>query len=190
MSTHYDWGSLYAALAECRACPLAQGRTHAVIGTGNPHGKIMLVGEGPGRDEDATGVPFVGRAGQLLDKMLAAIDLDREQVYIANVVKCRPPNNRTPLPEEAEACLPYLRAQFALVRPAIILCLGATAARYLCSPDIRISRDRGQWVEKKGVWILPTYHPAALLRNADWKRDAWEDMKKLRAKAQELGLYT
>ncbi|MEA4970208.1 MAG: uracil-DNA glycosylase [Candidatus Pelethousia sp.] len=190
MATHYDWQTLYDELADCRRCGLCEARTHVVIGEGNPAASIMMVGEGPGRDEDATGRPFVGRAGQLLDKMLAAIELSREQVYIANVVKCRPPNNRTPAEEEAHACLPYLRAQFALVRPAILVCLGATAARYLYDPAIRITRERGVWKCVKGVRILPTYHPAALLRDPARKREAWEDMKAIREKMAELSLGT
>lgn len=171
-------------------CCLHADRSHVVVGEGDPNARVMLVGEGPGKDEDATGHPFVGRAGQLLDKMLGAIGLDRQQVYIANIVKCRPPNNRVPSNEEAQACLPYLRAQFALVRPAILVCLGATAARYLFDPEVRITRDRGSWKCKKGVWVLPTYHPAALLRDPSKKREAWEDMKALREKMQEIGLDT
>lgn len=188
MTTHYNWQALYGEMADCRRCGLCEARAHVVAGEGNPEAAVMLVGEGPGREEDATGRPFVGPAGQLLDKMLAAIGLRREDVYIANVVKCRPPANRTPKEEEALACLPYLRAQFALVRPAILVCLGATAARYLYDPAIRITRERGVWKQAKGVWILPTYHPAALLRDPAKKREAWEDMKSLREKMGELGL--
>lgn len=182
----YDWETLYATLQGCKGCGLSAGRTNIVIGDGNPKAKIMLIGEGPGRDEDLQGIPFVGAAGKLLDKMLAAIDLDRNNVYIANIVKCRPPQNRTPLEEEAEACIGYLRAQVALVRPAIIVCLGATAARYVYDRNVRITRDRGIWKCSKGVWILPTYHPAALLRDESKKREAWDDLKKLRAKYEEL----
>lgn len=185
---HYDWATLYENLTDCRDCSLCNGRTNVVIGVGNPNAKIMLIGEGPGRDEDIQGYPFVGAAGQLLDRMLAAIDLDRTKVYIANIVKCRPPQNRTPLDDEAEACLKYLRMQVALVQPRIIVCLGKTAAAYVYDRDIRITRDRGIWRVKKGVWILPTFHPAALLRDTSKKRDAWEDMKSLRAKIDELKL--
>lgn len=183
---HYDWQELYAGIEGCDKCRLCEARTNIVIGEGNPHAGIMLIGEGPGRDEDLTGRPFVGPAGKLLDKMLAAIGVAREEVYIANVVKCRPPGNRAPEESEAEACMPYLRAQFALVRPKIIVCLGATAARYIYDPNVRITRDRGQWKCVKGIWLLPTYHPAALLRDEAKKRDAWEDMKKLKEKSQEL----
>lgn len=185
---HYDWAALYEKLNNCRDCALCQGRTNVVIGVGDPKAKIMLIGEGPGRDEDIQGYPFVGAAGQLLDKMLAAINLDRAKVYIANIVKCRPPQNRTPLNDEALACLPYLRAQVALVQPKIIVCLGRTAAMYICGDNIRITRDRGIWQSKKGIYILPTFHPAALLRDESKKRDAWEDMKSLRRKIDELEL--
>lgn len=182
----YDWETLYSTLQSCQACGLSSGRTNIVIGDGNPKAKIMLIGEGPGRDEDLQGIPFVGAAGKLLDRMLASINFDRNDVYIANIVKCRPPQNRTPLEEEAEACLPHLRAQVALVRPGIIVCLGATAARYVYDRNARITRDRGIWKCAKGVWILPTYHPAALLRDESKKREAWDDLKKLRAKYEEL----
>ena len=183
---HYEWSTLYEQVKCCEGCGLSQTRTNVVIGDGNPKAKVMLIGEGPGRDEDLQGVPFVGAAGKLLDKMLAAIELNREHVYIANIVKCRPPQNRTPQETEARACLPYLRAQVALVRPKIIVCLGATAAKYVYDENVRITRDRGVWQCKKGIWMLPTYHPAALLRDESKKRDAWEDMKKLRAKYEAL----
>ena len=183
---HYEWSALYETLRGCTGCGLAQTRSHVVIGDGNHSAAIMLVGEGPGREEDLQGIPFVGNAGKLLDKMLAAIALDRSEVYVCNIVKCRPPQNRVPADVEAMACLPYLRAQFALVRPKIIVCLGATAARYVYDESVRITRDRGVWKCKKGIWILPTYHPAALLRDEGKKRDAWEDFKKLKSKYLEL----
>ena len=181
MATHYDWGSLYAALAECRACPLAQGRTHAVIGTGNPHGKIMLVGEGPGRDEDATGVPFVGRAGQLLDKMLAHVGLSRqENLYITNMVKCRPPQNRDPEKEEVAACIGFLRNQVHLIRPKVIVCLGRVAACALIDPAFKVTRQHGIFYEKNGFLMMGTFHPAALLRNPRQKPEGLEDLIALR----------
>lgn len=183
---HCDWHELYAKAHICQLCGLCTTRTNVVIGDGNPRARIMLVGEGPGRDEDAQGIPFVGTAGKLLNKMLAAINLTRDDVYIANIVKCRPPNNRTPTDEEAIACLPYLREQFVLVRPQIIVCLGATAARYICGPQTRITRDRGKWICKSGVHIIATYHPAALLRDESKKYDAWTDMKSIRAKYNEI----
>ncbi|MEG1547741.1 MAG: uracil-DNA glycosylase [Clostridia bacterium] len=185
---HYEWKQLYSELENCRRCSLCEERTSVVIGEGNTAASVMLIGEGPGHDEDLSGRPFVGPAGQLLDRMLAAIGLDRKQVYIANVVKCRPPNNRTPSEGEAQACLPFVRAQFALVGPQIIICLGATAAKYVYDNNARITRDRGKWVQRKGVWILPTYHPAALLRDPSKKRDAWTDMQLLRDKINELSL--
>lgn len=183
-----DWTEMREAVKGCEGCELAAGRTHTVLGEGKPDAKLMLVGEGPGREEDLQGRPFVGPAGQLLDKMLASIGLARGDVYICNVVKCRPPGNRTPKEEEALACLPYLRQQFVLVRPKIIVCLGATAAKYLYDPEVRITRQRGQWREKKGIWFLPTYHPAALLRDAGKKPEAWEDMQSIAAKMKELAL--
>lgn len=140
----------------------------------------MLIGEGPGREEDATGRPFVGAAGQLLEKTLAAIGQSRETVYIANVVKCRPPQNRTPEPDEVAACFFYLRAQVALIQPHVIVLLGASAVKAVLGEHMRITRDRGQWVERKGVWIMPTFHPAALLRDESKKRPFWEDMKLVR----------
>lgn len=181
-----SWEILQQQVQECQACVLNERRTHVVFGEGNVNADIMFVGEGPGREEDVQGRPFVGPAGQLLDKMFAAIGLRRDDVYIANIVKCRPPQNRVPIDEEAQACLPYLRAQTGLVKPRIIVCLGATAAKYIYDPHARITKERGIWKEKKGVWILPTYHPAALLRDPEKKREAWEDLQKLRAKRDEL----
>jgi DNA polymerase len=139
--------------------------------------------------EDQEGLAFVGPAGQLLTRMLAAIGLPRERVYICNVVKCRPPHNRVPAPEEAEACRIHLRMQTYLVKPRVIVLLGSTAAKYLLNPEIRITRERGIWTERKGIWMMPTYHPSALLRDESKKPQAWEDMKSLRAKLKELGLY-
>ena len=181
-----DWTERRQSVATCTGCELSAKRNHTGLGEGNPHGDIMFVGEGPGREEDLQGRPFVGPAGQLLDKMLASIALSREQVYICNVVKCRPPGNRTPKEEETLQCLPYPRQQFVLVQPKILVCLAATAAKYLYDPEIRITRQRGQWREKKGVWFLPTYHPAALLRDAAKKPEAWEDMQAIAAKVKEL----
>lgn len=184
------WEQLEEAIRRCERCGLCRGRRNAVPGEGNREADVMLIGEGPGQVEDETGRPFVGPAGQLLDRMLAAIGHGREDVYIANVFKCRPPGNRVPLPEEAQACLPYLRAQFLLVRPKILVCLGSTAARSIIRPDIRITRERGQWTQRKGVWMLPTYHPSALLRDqtGEKKREAWADLKALRAKEEEIGV--
>jgi len=181
-----SWDSLHAQIRACEKCGLCRGIHQKVPGQGDGNASLMFIGEGPGAEEDLQGLAFVGAAGQLLTKMIAAIGLTREQVYICNVVKCRPPRNRTPLPEEAEACLPYLRAQFSLVRPRVIVLLGATAARAVLGEQTRITRDRGQWVEKKGVWFMPTYHPAALLRDESKKRDAWHDFQAVRDKLAEL----
>lgn len=182
----YDWSELYATVRACESCELHKTRTNVVIGEGNPHAAILFVGEGPGRDEDISGRPFVGAAGKLLDKMLLSVGLKRDEVYIANVVKCRPPQNRTPFHEEAKSCLPHLRAQFALLQPKIVVCMGATATKYVYDEQVRITRDRGLWKQKMGVWFLPTYHPAALLRDESKKAGAWEDMKKIRAKLDIL----
>jgi uracil-DNA glycosylase family 4 len=170
----------------CTQCGLHQARTNTVFGEGNPHGHLMFIGEGPGRDEDLLGRPFVGAAGQLLDKMLTSIGFDRNSVYIANILKCRPPGNRDPEPDEAAACIGFLRAQVALIKPRIIVCLGRISAKYILGTDIRITRDRGIWHEVKGFWILPTYHPAALLRNEELKRDAYKDLLAIRAKYDAL----
>ncbi len=183
-----SWEDIRQRVQSCTSCKLCETRTKAVLGEGKPDAALMFVGEGPGRDEDLQGRPFVGAAGRLLDRMLASICLDREDVYITNVVKCRPPGNRVPEPSEAEACLGYLRAQFVLIQPKIIVCLGATAARHLCGPDIRITRDRGVWHEKKGIWMLPTYHPAALLRDVSKKPDSYQDMQAVRVKLIELAI--
>ena len=180
-----SWESLRHDCLQCRGCGLWETRTHVVFGVGNPEAEILLIGEGPGADEDMQGLAFVGAAGQLLTKMIAAMGMTREEVYICNIVKCRPPQNRTPFPEEAAACLPYLRQQVALVRPQVIVLLGATAARAVLGDQARITRDRGRWVERKGVFIMPTYHPAALLRDESKKRDAWHDFQAVRDKLAE-----
>ncbi len=172
---------------QCHKCSLGASRKNTVFGEGNVHARIMLVGEGPGRDEDELGRPFVGRAGQLLDKMLASIALTRNDVYIANILKCRPPGNRDPEPEEAAACIGYLRAQVALIKPKIIVCLGRVSAKHILGQDIRIMRDRGVWHKVKGFWIIPTYHPAALLRNELLKKDAYKDLLAIKARFNELG---
>ena len=181
-----SWDSLHAEIEKCEKCGLCRQIHHKVPGQGSGSADLMFIGEGPGADEDLQGLAFVGRAGQLLTKMIEAIGMTREQVYICNVVKCRPPQNRAPLPEEAAACMPYLRAQFALVRPKVIVLLGATAARAVLGDQIRITRDRGIWAEKKGVWFMPTYHPSFLLRDPAKKREAWEDFQKVRDKLNAL----
>lgn len=184
-----SWPTLTQEVFSCEKCRLAATRNNVVLGEGDLHAALMFIGEGPGQQEDQTGRPFVGAAGQLLDKMLAAIGLRRDQVYICNIVKCRPPQNRVPEADERAACMDYLRAQVALVRPRVIVCLGSTPARALLGDDVRITRDRGVWRLKKGVWFMPTYHPAALLRDEDKKRPAWQDFKAIRDKLMELGVY-
>lgn len=181
-----SWPTLLAEIEACNACRLCEKRGRVVPGEGNPRADVLFIGEGPGREEDSLGRPFVGAAGQLLEKLLHAIDLTRDDVYIANIVKCRPPNNRTPEKDEVQACLPYLRAQTALIRPRVIVLLGASACKAILGENVYITRDRGKWVERKGVWIMPTYHPAALLRDAEKKRPCWEDFKQVRAKLTEL----
>ena len=183
------WELFEKQVAECRLCSLCTQILHKVPGQGDRQAPLMLIGEGPGQTEDEQGLAFVGAAGQLLTRMLEAIDLPRDRVYICNIVKCRPPFNRVPTPDEAKACRIHLRMQTWLVRPKVILLLGSTAAKNLLDPEIRITRDRGRWTERKGVWMMPTFHPSALLRDPVKKRLAWEDMKSLRDKLKELGLY-
>ncbi len=183
------WNQVKEVCLRCGACPLAARRNNVVFGEGVLEAPVMFVGEGPGEQEDLQGRPFVGPAGQLLDRMLAAIDLRREKnAIICNIVKCRPPGNREPTPEEGAKCLPFLRAQVDIVRPRIIVCLGATAVRHIIGPEARITRVRGQWTERKGFWIIATYHPAALLRDTSRKGQAWSDMMAIRAKLIELEL--
>jgi len=184
-----SWEELHQDIEACRGCGLIAGCTHKVPGQGDCHAPLMLIGEGPGEVEDREGLAFVGPAGQLLTKMLAAIGLPREKVYICNIVKCRPPQNRVPLPEEAAVCMQFLRKQVALVRPKVILLLGATAARNILGEEIRITRDRGRWFERKGVFLMPTYHPSALLRDQEKKRDAWKDLLAVQGKLKELHAY-
>ena len=184
-----SWEVFDRQVAACEMCPLCRNSRHKVPGQGDRQAPLMLIGEGPGQVEDEEGLAFVGPAGQLLTRMLAAISLPRDRVYICNIVKCRPPNNRVPEEAEAEACKLHLRMQFALVRPKVIVLLGSTAARHTLGPDIRITRDRGRWFERKGVWMMPTYHPSALLRDPAKKREAWEDMQSLRDRLIELSLY-
>jgi uracil-DNA glycosylase family 4 len=167
----------------CSACPLHSSRKNTVPGEGNPvRPDIMFVGEGPGADEDMQGRPFVGAAGQLLDRMIAGMGYKREEVFIANIVKCRPPGNRVPLPEEMNACVPYLKAQIALLKPKIIVALGKTAVQGLLQQDVAITKFRGTWCKYEGIDLMPTYHPAFLLRSPDRKGEAWADLKAVLAK--------
>ncbi len=186
---HAEYESLSshnAAICNCLKCPLGSTRTKFVYGVGSPSAKVVFIGEGPGKTEDEIGEPFVGQAGKLLDKILEAIKFDRTQVYILNMVKCRPPENRAPLPEEMDACYPYLLEQLRLIKPKIICALGRVAALGLLKTNGSLGSLRGHWHEYKGIEVIVTYHPAALLRNPEWKKDTWADMKRLRARYDEL----
>ena len=178
---------LRAMVAGCRKCGLCETRTQTVFADGPGLAKLVFVGEAPGRDEDLRGVPFVGRAGQLLDKMIAAIDMKREEVYICNVLKCRPPDNRTPAPEEVAQCRPYLEQQLALVRPVVICALGLSAAQALLETKATMGSMRGKTFSFRGIPLIPTYHPAALLRNPGLKRDAWIDLQRVRDLVRSVG---
>ena len=171
---------LAAVVDQCKACSLHRTRRHTVFGAGSPSADCMFVGEAPGAEEDRRGLPFVGRAGQLLDAMIFALGLERDQTYIANVLKCRPPNNRDPQPDEVASCEPYLQRQIEIVRPRIICCMGRHAAHALLKTEASLSRLRGQLHEYQGIPLIVTYHPAALLRNAGYKRAVWEDVKWVR----------
>jgi DNA polymerase len=184
-----EYESLHAhreAICQCQKCPLGATRNKFVYGVGNPDADILFIGEAPGADEDRLGEPFVGRAGKLLDKILAAIGFTRDDVYIANILKCRPPGNRDPQPEEMEQCFPYLREQIALIKPKLICALGRVAAQALLETTTPLGKLRGKWHDYHGVPLLVTYHPAALLRFQQYKRGTWEDMQALRAEYDKL----
>ncbi len=183
-------GKLNTLMEECQnchACRLGETRTNLVFGTGNENAKLMFVGEGPGAQEDLQGIPFVGRAGKLLDDMLAMFDLSRNQVYIANIVKCRPPGNRDPLPEERDACYPWLKQQLELIDPSLVVCLGRIAAMRFIDPNYKISQQHGQWVVRDGREYTAIYHPAALLRDPRRRPEAFDDMKEIARRLRELG---
>lgn len=173
-------------VSSCTKCRLHKGRNKFVFGTGNPSADVLVIGEGPGAEEDKQGLPFVGRAGQLLTDMLKAIKFSREEVYIGNVVKCRPPENRTPMQDEMDTCMPYLKKQCELIKPKLILCLGLTAAKGLLKKRESLGELRKSIYEYEGAKVIVTYHPAALLRNPHWKKDCWEDLKKFRKLFEEL----
>jgi DNA polymerase len=173
-----DWDELLRLVSVCRRCPLCAERTQTVFGAGNRQAELMFIGEAPGRDEDAQGLPFVGAAGQLLTKMISAMQLERSEVYIANIVKCRPPRNRPPEAEEAATCLPLLKRQIELLQPKVIVTLGATPLQFLLGKT-GIGREHGTWCEFAGIPVLPTFHPAYLLRAPEHKREAWEDLKRV-----------
>ena len=182
-----QWAELEKECLDCTRCGLCAGRTNVVFGVGNTEAPIMFIGEGPGEQEDLQGVPFVGPAGKLLDDMLSIIDLDRTNVYIANVVKCRPPKNRDPSEEEQDACIDYLRRQVAYVKPKIIVCLGRIAAKRIIDPNYRITKEHGDWIQRNGVWMTAIYHPSALLRDVTKRPETFEDLLSLREKIREVG---
>ncbi|MBQ7500827.1 MAG: uracil-DNA glycosylase [Clostridia bacterium] len=176
------WEELYNKCAACTGCELCRTRTNCVFGTGNKEASLMFVGEAPGENEDLTGIPFVGRAGQLFDRYLEAVDISREEVYIANILKCRPPKNRDPLPAEQDICIDYLRAQVRLIKPKLIVCLGRIAAMRLIRPDFRITAEHGLWFTRGQFEMSALFHPSALLRDPRKKEDMLADMKKLKEK--------
>jgi DNA polymerase len=186
MSTKENWEALRRACAGCQSCPLGETRTKLVFGDGNPDSEIMLIGEGPGEQEDLQGLPFVGPAGKLLDSMLQMIDLDRSKVYIANIVKCRPPSNRDPQPTEQQACRSWLDRQIELVDPKIIVCLGRIAAMGVIKDDFRITREHGQWFTLNGRMYMATFHPSALLRDPSKRPEAFMDLRALRKEIREI----
>lgn len=185
-----QWEALQQECLSCQQCPLAQTRTQVVFGVGDPQAEVLIIGEAPGAREDELGEPFVGRAGKLLDDMLAMIGLNRKNIYISNSVKCRPPQNRDPLPAEKAACSGYLQRQMALMQPKIIVCLGRISAMELIRPDFKITQEHGQFYEKDGVQMMALYHPAALLRDPHKKPETFEDLKKLQAKIREICTHT
>ncbi len=188
---YLSWEDLEQACRNCQRCALADTRHNVVFGVGPRDAEVMCIGEGPGENEDLQGLPFVGRAGQLLDEMLELIDLSRERnVYIANIVKCRPPQNRDPLNTEQDACIEYLRAQVALIRPKIIVCLGRIAACRLIREDFRITREHGQWLQRSGVWMTAVFHPAAILRDPSKRPDTFLDMKSIQDKIRQVCAHT
>ena len=181
-----DWDTLKNACNRCTRCGLCDTRHNVVFGVGNENAEIMFVGEGPGEQEDLQGEPFVGAAGKLLDDMLSIIDIDRTNCYIANIVKCRPPQNRDPLETEQDACIGYLRNQVALIRPKMIVCLGRVAAKRIIREDYRITREHGTWVEKNGVWMTAIYHPSALLRDLGKRPETFADLLSIRDMLRKL----
>ena len=173
------WEELEASIIGCKKCKLCNNRNNIVFGTGNKNARIMFIGEGPGADEDKEGIPFVGKAGKLMNMAFDGIGINREEVYIANIVKCRPPSNRNPEDDEAIACLDYLRNQVMLVKPKIIVLLGSVALKNILGKEYGITASRGKWVERKGIWYMPTWHPAALLRDDSKKIEFWQDLKEV-----------
>lgn len=183
----YDnWEELEQSIINCNKCKLCTNRTNIVFGEGNKETKVMFVGEGPGADEDREGLPFVGKAGQLMNKALEGLGIKREGLYIANIVKCRPPSNRVPEDDEADACLNYLRNQVILIKPKIIVLLGSTALKNILGKEYGITTSRGKWIERKGIYYMPTWHPAALLRDENKKIEFWNDLKEVKNKMEQI----
>ena len=182
-----DWNELERTCQSCTRCGLCEARHNVVFGVGPKTADVMFIGEGPGEQEDLQGEPFVGPAGKLLDDMMSIIDLDRNNSYIGNIVKCRPPRNRDPLETEQDACIGYLRNQVALIQPKIIVCLGRIAAKRLIDPEFRITRQHGTWVQKGGIWMTAIYHPSALLRDVSKRPETFDDLLALRQKIREVG---
>ncbi len=185
-----SWIVLEAECLRCRECALAEKRQNVVFGVGNRSAEVMLVGEGPGANEDEQGIPFVGKAGKLLDDMLAIIGLDRNSVYIGNVVKCRPPGNRDPLNVEQDACVGYLRRQIALVKPKILVCLGRIAAMRLIDEKFRITKEHGQWYDRGGIRMTAIYHPSALLRDPAKRPETFDDLKSIQQEIRRICTHT
>ncbi len=182
-----NWETLKENCHNCTKCALYNGRHNVVFGVGRTDADVMFIGEGPGEQEDLQGVPFVGAAGRFLDEMLSIIDLNRSNVYIANIVKCRPPMNRDPKDEEQDACIDYLRQQVALVQPRIIVCLGRIAARRIIDPEYRITREHGTWIHRNNIWMTAIYHPSALLRDPSKRPETFEDLLEIREKISRIG---
>lgn len=181
----YDnWEELEQSIINCKKCKLCENRTNIVFGVGNKNAKVMLIGEGPGADEDKNGIPFVGKAGQLMNKALIGLGIQRQELYIANIVKCRPPSNRVPEQDEADACLNYLRNQVILIKPKVIVLLGSTALKNILGKDYKITSARGKWIERKEILYMPTWHPAALLRDENKKIEFWNDLKEVKNKME------
>ena len=187
MQSSREFNALQEEIRQCSRCGLAAGRQHVIVGEGNPFASIMLIGEAPGREEDQIGRPFVGKSGQLLDNILEACGFSRkEHVFISNIVKCRPPDNRVPTPREAAVCMPWLKQQIECINPKILILVGATALKYMAGPSYKITQVHGQWLNIGGRLLMPVYHPAALLRNPELKKPSWEDFKKVVLKYREL----
>ena len=184
------WSALREECLSCQRCGLAETRKNVVFGDGNPEAELLFIGEGPGANEDAQGLPFVGRAGKLLDDMLEMIDLDRTKIFITNIVKCRPPQNRDPLNVEQEACIEYLRRQTAMIQPKIIVCLGRIAAMQIIKPDFKITKEHGQWFDKAGIRMTALYHPAALLRDPSRRPETFDDLKNIQAEIRRICTHT